>query len=151
MKLVSGILKHSIQNSKDENFHFCNSLVLTDDLAFQQTHFRKTPTNIPRLHQHDMTSDDYEDLPLQTRSTIQNNELLRIAILISTNACAKETSHAIIDSRASCCVTPHLDDFKHQPTPIQNTNLKDITGSLTAIVRGTIQLKINQENRETTI
>jgi hypothetical protein len=39
MKLGSGILKHSIQNSKDENFHFYNSLVLTDDLAFQRTHF----------------------------------------------------------------------------------------------------------------
>jgi hypothetical protein len=61
MKLGSGILKHSIQKSKDENFHFYNSLVLTDDLAFQQTHFRKTPTNIPRLYQHDMASDENED------------------------------------------------------------------------------------------
>jgi hypothetical protein len=60
MKLSSGILQHSIQNSKDENFHFYNSLVLTDDLAFQQTHFRTTPTNIPRLFQHAMASDDNE-------------------------------------------------------------------------------------------
>jgi hypothetical protein len=43
MKLGSGILKTSIQNLSDENFHFYNSLVLTDDLAFQRTHFCITP------------------------------------------------------------------------------------------------------------
>jgi hypothetical protein len=48
MKHGLGILKHSIQNSK---IHFYNSLLLTDDLAFQPTHFRKTATNIPRLYQ----------------------------------------------------------------------------------------------------
>jgi hypothetical protein len=35
MKLGSGILKDSIQNSKDEDFRCYNSLVVTDDLAFQ--------------------------------------------------------------------------------------------------------------------
>jgi hypothetical protein len=90
MKLDSGILKHSIQNSKDENFHFYNSLVLTDDLAFQRTHFRTISNNIPSLYQHDMASDDDKDLPLQNKSTIQNNELLKIAILMATNACTKE-------------------------------------------------------------
>jgi hypothetical protein len=34
MKLGSGIFKHSIQNSKDEDFHYYNSLILTNDLAF---------------------------------------------------------------------------------------------------------------------
>jgi hypothetical protein len=67
------------------------------------------------------------------------------------NACAKETSHAIIDSRASCCVTPYIYDLMHQPIPIQNTTLKGIAGGLTALGRGTIQLKINQEKKETTI
>jgi hypothetical protein len=67
MKLGSGILKHSIQSSKDEKIHFYNSLVLTDDLAFQRTHFRKTPTGIPRLYQHDMASDENKDLPMQNR------------------------------------------------------------------------------------
>jgi hypothetical protein len=43
MKLGSGILKTSIQNLFDENFHFYNSLVLTDDLAFQRTHFVSHP------------------------------------------------------------------------------------------------------------
>jgi hypothetical protein len=121
MKLGNGILKTSIQNLSDENFHFYNSLVLTDDLAYQQTHFPITPPNIPRLYQHDFTSDDNDDLPLQNRSNLQNNELLKIAILIATNACTKETSHAIIESGTACCVTPYIEDFIHQPTPIQNT------------------------------
>jgi hypothetical protein len=125
--------------------------VLTDDLAFQRTHFRRTPTNIPRLYQHDMSSDDNDDLPLQNRLNIQNNELLKIAILIAMNECTKETSHAIIDSGASCCVTPNIDDFIQQPTPIRNTTLKGIAGFLTALARGTIQVKINQEHKENTI
>jgi hypothetical protein len=103
------------------------------------------------MYQHGMASDDTDDLPLQNRSIIQNNELLKIAILIATNVNAKETSHAIIDSGASCCITPYIDDFIHQPTPIQNTNLKGIAGGLTALGRGTVQLKINQENKENTI
>jgi hypothetical protein len=78
-------------------------------------------------------------------------ELLKIAILIATNACTKETSHAIIDSGASCCVTPYIEDFIHQPTPIQNNTLKGIAGSLAALGRGTVQLKLHQENRENII
>jgi hypothetical protein len=88
-----------------------------------------------------MTSDDNDDLPLQTRLTIQNNELLKIAILIAMNACTKETSHAIIDSRASCCLTTYIEDFIHQPTPIQTTTLKYIAVGLTTLGRRTIQLK----------
>jgi hypothetical protein len=64
MKLGSVILKTSIQNLSDANFHFYNSLVLTDDLAFQRTHFGITPPNIPRLYNHDAASDDNDDLPL---------------------------------------------------------------------------------------
>jgi hypothetical protein len=147
MKLGNGILKTSIQNLSDENFHFYNSLVLTYDLAFQQTHFRITPTNIPRLYHHDAASDDNDDLLLQNRSTLQDNEHLKIAILIATNTCTKETSHAIVDSGASCCVTPYIKDFLHQPTPMQNTNLKGIAGGLPAVGRRTVQLKIHQENK----
>jgi hypothetical protein len=124
MKLGSGILKTSIQNLSDENFHFYNSLVLTDDLTFQRIHFRITPPNIPRIYNHDTASDDNDDLPLQHRSNLHNSELLKISILIATNTCTKETSHTIIDSGASCCVTLHIEDFIHQPTPIQNTTLK---------------------------
>jgi hypothetical protein len=58
MKLGSGILKSSVQHLSDENFHFYNSLVLTDDLAFQQTYFRITPPNIPRIYNHDTATDD---------------------------------------------------------------------------------------------
>jgi hypothetical protein len=151
MKLGSGILKAPIQNLSDENFHFYNSLVLTDDLAFQRTHFRITPPDIPRIYNHDTASDDNDSLPLQHRLNLQNNELLKIAILIATNTCTKETSHAIIDSGASCCVTPYIEDFIHQPTPIQNTTLKRIAGGLTALGRGTVQLKIHQENKENII
>jgi hypothetical protein len=104
MKLGNGILKTSIQNLLDETFHFYNSLVLTDELAFQRTPFQITPPNIPHLYHHDAASDDNDDLPLQNRSNLQNNELPKIAILIATNARTKETSHAIIDSGASCCV-----------------------------------------------
>jgi hypothetical protein len=69
MNLGSGILKHSIQNLKDEKNHFYNSL-LTDDLAFQQTYSGTPPTNIRRMYQHDVASDDNVDLPLQNRSNI---------------------------------------------------------------------------------
>jgi hypothetical protein len=66
------------QNLSDENFHFYNSLVLTDDLAFQRTYFWITPPNIPRLYHHAAASDDNDGLPLQNRSNLQNNELLKI-------------------------------------------------------------------------
>jgi hypothetical protein len=82
---------------------------------------------------------------------LKNNELLKIEILIATKTCTRETLHAIIDSGASCCVTPYIEDFQHQPTPIQNTSIKVISGGLTALVRGTVQLKIHQENKENII
>jgi hypothetical protein len=63
---------------------------------------------------------------------------------LSTHVFTKETSHAIIDSGASCCVTPYIEDFIHQTTPIQNTTLKGIAGGLTALGRGTVQIKIHQ-------
>jgi hypothetical protein len=138
MKLGSGILKTSIQNLMNENFHFYKSLVLTDDLAFQRTHFRITPPNIRRVYPHDAESDEQDDLPLQNRSNLQNNELLKIAVCIATKACTKKTSHAIIDSGVSCCVTPYIEDSIQQPTPIQNTTLKGIPGGLTALGRGTV-------------
>jgi hypothetical protein len=100
------------------------------------------------LYQHDPASNEQDELPLQNRSNIQNNELLKISILIATNACTKETSHAIIDSGASCCITPYIEDFIHQPTPIQNKTLKGIAGGLTALGIGTVQLRITPENKE---
>jgi hypothetical protein len=124
MKLGNGILKTSIQSLSDENFHFYNSLVLTDDLIFQRTHFWITPPNIPRIYNHDAASDDNDDLPLQHQSNLQNKNPLKIAILIAKNTCTNETSHAIIDSGASCCVTLYIEDFITQPTSIQNTTLK---------------------------
>jgi hypothetical protein len=151
MKLSNRILKTSIQNLLDENFHLYNSLVLTDDLTFQRTYFQITPPNIPRLYHHSTASDDNDHLPLQNRSNLQNNELLKLAILIATKSCTKETSHAIIDSGASCCVTPYIEDFLHQPKPIQNTTRKEISGGLTALGRGTVQLKMHQENKENII
>jgi hypothetical protein len=151
MKLGSGILKSTVQQLSDEKFHFYNSLVLTDDLAFQRTHFRITPPSIPRIYNHDASTDERDDLPLQQRSQLQNHELMKISILIATNTCTKETSHAIIDSGASCCVGPYIEDFIHQPTPIQNTTLKGISGGLTALGRGTVQLKIHQNNTDNII
>jgi hypothetical protein len=135
MNLGSGILKSSVQYLSYENFHFYNCLVLTDDLAFQRTYFRITSPSIPRIYNHYTAMDDNDDLPLQHRSNLQNLELMKISILIATNTCTKETSHAIIDSGASCCVTPYIEDFIHQPTPIQNTILKGIAGGLTALGR----------------
>jgi hypothetical protein len=89
MKLGSGILKSTVQQLSDENFHFYNSLILTDDLTFQQTHFQITPPSIPRIYNHDASTDDNDDLPLQHRSKLQNHELMKIAILIPTNTCTK--------------------------------------------------------------
>jgi hypothetical protein len=123
MKLGSRILKSSVQHLSDENFHFYNSLVLTYDLTFQRTNFRITPPNIPRIYNHDTTTDDNYDLPLQHRSNLQNHELMKIAILIAKKTCTKEKSHAIIDSDASCCVTLYIEDFIHQPTST-HTNTK---------------------------
>jgi hypothetical protein len=151
MKLGSGILKSTVQQLSYENFHFYNSLVLTDDLTFQRTHFRITPPNIPRIYNHDASIDDNDDLQLQHRSQQQNHELMKISILIAKNTCKKEISHAIIDSGASCCVTPYIEDFIHRPTQIQNTTLKGISGGLTALGRGTIQLKIHQNNTDNII
>jgi hypothetical protein len=151
MKLGSGILKSSVQHLSDENFHFYNYLVLTDDLTFQRTHFRITPPNILRIYNHDTATDDNDDLPLQHRSSQQNHKLMKIEILIATNTCTKEKSHTIIDSGASCCVTPYIEGFIHQPTPIQNTTLNGIAGGLTYLGRGTVQLKIHQENKDNII
>jgi hypothetical protein len=39
----------------------------------------------------------------------------------------------------------------HQPTLIQNTTLKGIAGGVTALGRGTVHLRINQENKENII
>jgi hypothetical protein len=148
MNVGSGILKSTVQQLSDENFHFYNSLVLTDGLVFQQTHFRITHPNIPRIYKHDASTDDNDDLLLQHQSNLQNHELMKIAILIATNTRTKETYHAIIDSGAACCVTPYIEDFIHQPTPIQNPTLKGIAGGLTALGRGTAQLKIHQDNKD---
>jgi hypothetical protein len=95
--------------------------------------------------------DDNDDLPLQHRVKLHNHELMKIAILVATNTCTKETSHAIIDSGASFCVTLYMEDFIHQPTPIQNTTLKGIAGGLTGLGRGTVQLKIYQEHKDNII
>jgi hypothetical protein len=65
MKLGSGIVKSTVQHLSDEKFHLYNSLVLTDDLVFQQTHFRITPPNIPRIYNHDASTDENDNLTLQ--------------------------------------------------------------------------------------
>jgi hypothetical protein len=36
----------------------------------------------------------------------------------------------------------------NQPTPIQNTTLKGIAGGLSALGRGTIKLKVRQNDKE---
>jgi hypothetical protein len=118
---------------------------------FNEHIFGSPPPNIPRIYNLDTSTDDNNDLPLQHRSKLQNHKLMKIAILIATNTCTKETYHAIIDSGTSCCVTLYIEDFIHQPTPIQNTTLKGIASGLTALGRGTVQLKINQENKENII
>jgi hypothetical protein len=72
MKLGSGILKSTVQQLSDENFHFYNSLVLTDDLAFQRTHFRITPPNIPRIYNHDASTDNKDDYTTYHNYRIMN-------------------------------------------------------------------------------
>jgi hypothetical protein len=84
-------------------------------IAFQCTHFRKIPPIIQRIYQQDPALDDHDDFPLQNRSNDQNNALLKIAILLASNACTKEISQIIIDSGASCWVTPYLHKYKTLP------------------------------------
>jgi hypothetical protein len=113
-------------------------------LHFNEHIFGSQPRTSHIYINHDASTDDKEYLPLQHQSQLQNHVLMKIAILIATNTSTKETSHSIIDSGASCCVTPYIEDFIHQPTPIQSTTLKGIAGGLTALGRGTVQLKIHQ-------
>jgi hypothetical protein len=54
-----------------------------------------------------MASEDHEDSPLKNIPNDQNKELFKIAILIETKARTKEIPQAIIDSGASCYVTPY--------------------------------------------
>jgi hypothetical protein len=145
MKLCSNIIFQESANAENEHFHFHNSLLCTDDIAFQQKYFKKTPKRMPQIYIPDVIKDNKEDEALnQTRKNLQNKSLLKIAVLIAMKAKTPETTQAIIDSGASCCVTPYLENFLIQPTPIHNTTLKEISGGLTAVGRGTIQLKINK-------
>jgi hypothetical protein len=147
MKVCSGILKRALINQTvDEHFHFYNSLTLTDDIVFQRTHFRKSPTNMRRIYTPDAATDD-DKPPLQTRTHDQNNKLLKIAILIVSNTSAQEITQAILDLGALCCATPYFEDFLNQPTPIQNTTLKVIYGGLVDLGRGTIHIKVKQNNK----
>jgi hypothetical protein len=65
MKLLSGIMKHAFNQAGDEHFYFCNSLILTDDIAFQRPHFRKAPTNIPQIYTPNAATEDDKEPPLQ--------------------------------------------------------------------------------------
>jgi hypothetical protein len=147
MKLCPGILNHALNQANDEHFHFYNSLVLTDVIAFQRVHFRKVPKNTPHMYTPDAATND-DELPLQTRTNDQNNTLLKKSILIISNASTQEITQSIIDSGASHCVTPRIKDFLKRPRPKQNTTLKGIAGALAALGRGIIQLKVKQKNKE---
>jgi hypothetical protein len=134
MKLCSGILNQESDKAGNKKNDFYNSLMLTDDISFQRKSFTKTPICIPHIYITDaINDDDNGEPPMQTRTNIENKMLLKIAILIATNASTIEITQSIIDSGTSCCVTPHLKDFVQQPIPIQNTTLKGIAGGLTAL------------------
>jgi hypothetical protein len=134
---------------ENELFHFYNSPLLTDDIAYQWKYLKKTPKGMPQIYIPDAIDDhDEDETQIQTRKNLQNKTLLKIAVLIATNAATQATPQAIIDSGASCCVTAYLEDFIIQAPPVQNITLKVIAGGLTALGRGTIQLKINQTNKE---
>jgi hypothetical protein len=85
MKICSGILKHALNQANDEQVHFHNSPVLADNIAFQRTDFRKIQNNAPHLYKPSEAAHD-DDLILQTRTNDQNKTLLKIAILIASNA-----------------------------------------------------------------
>jgi hypothetical protein len=63
------------------------------------------------------------------------------------HASTQETPQAIIDSGVSCCVTPYLEDFLIQPTPIQNTMLKGIAGVLIAWDEEQYNSKLNEPTK----
>jgi hypothetical protein len=112
------MLNDALHQGDDGQFHFYNSLVLTNDT------WEKYPKKNPRLYTPDAATND-DELPLQTRSNDQNNVMLKIDILIMSNASTQEIPQAIIDSGESCCVTPHLEDFLNRPTPIKTQPYND--------------------------
>jgi hypothetical protein len=134
MKLSSNIILRESAQAENAQFHFYNSLVLTDDTAFQRKYFKKTPKGMPQIYIPDAIGDsDDDEAPIQTRLILQNKTLLKIAILFATHGLAHETTQAIINSGAPCCVTPYLEDILIPPAPIQNTTLNEIAGGLTSL------------------
>jgi hypothetical protein len=62
---------------------------------------------MPQIYIPDAIGDrEEEEAPIQTRSILQKEALLKIAILITTQGSTHKTTQTIIDSGASCCVTP---------------------------------------------
>jgi hypothetical protein len=85
MKLSSTVILRESAQAEHEQFHFYYSLVLTDDMAFQQKYFKKIPKGMPQIYIPDTINDsDDEEAPIQTGSMLQNKTLLKIAILIAT-------------------------------------------------------------------
>jgi hypothetical protein len=95
---------------------------------------------MPRIYAPDAAT-DVEEPPLQIKTYDQNSTLLKVAIPIASNASTHEITQAILDSGASCCVTPYLKDFLNQPIPIHNTTLKGIAWGFVDLGRG-IHLRI---------
>jgi hypothetical protein len=84
MKLCSKFILQESASVENEHFHFCNSLVLTDDIAYQRKYFKKTPKGMPQIYIPDAIDDNDEDeAPIQTRTNLQNKTLLEIAVLIT--------------------------------------------------------------------
>jgi hypothetical protein len=58
MKLCSGVLHQQCGKADNGHFHFYNSLVLTDDIAFQRKYFKKTPKVMPHNYIPDAINDN---------------------------------------------------------------------------------------------
>jgi hypothetical protein len=78
VKLSSNVILRETAQAENAQFHFYNSLVLTDNMTFQRKYFKITPKGMPQTYIPDAIGDSNdEEAPIQTRLILQNKTLLK--------------------------------------------------------------------------
>jgi hypothetical protein len=91
MKLCSNVLLQESADGENEHFHFYNSLVLPDDIAYQRKYFKKTPKGMPQIYMPDAIDDNEKMKHQFNQEQSYKKTLLKVAVLITTNASRKST------------------------------------------------------------